>query len=77
MFNTKTKFKVFFRRVDTKDHEAAMNVLLEDVDKWLLEGLGKKTILSWKWRHMPDRHNDPSPVYVEVEIIYSERADFT
>ena len=75
MFDTKTKFKVFFKRVDTKDHEAAMNALLEDVDKWLLE-TGKRTVLSWKWRHMADRSNDPSPVYVEVEIIYSERAAF-
>jgi hypothetical protein len=65
----KTRFKVFFDRIDTPHHEEAMNKLLERVNNWELEG--NRTIVAWEWRHMSES-GLPSRTYVEVEVIYRE-----
>ncbi len=66
---TRTRFKVFFDRINTPHREEAMNRLLERVDDWQSEGT--RTIIAWKWRHM-EEPGPPGHVYVEVEIMYRE-----
>lgn len=66
----KTKFRVFFERIPGTDHEQAMNILLESIDRW---AFGKDIdIVGWKWRHITEGSRENPSVYVEAEIIYRE-----